>query len=115
MLKKTFIAAGTLAVVVFAAQPQAEAKTSFHFDIGIGVPVHGGYAPAYWDHGYYAPHRYWSVRRVLRKLNRRGYHGFKKIRDRGGYVKVKAYRYGHFYKIRVSTYNGRIIRRKRIY
>jgi len=30
MLKKTLIAAGTLAVIVFAAQPQAEAKTNVH-------------------------------------------------------------------------------------
>lgn len=118
MLKKTMIATGALAVTMLAVQPQAQAKSSFHVDIGIGIaaPIYNdGYSPAYWGHGYHTPNYHWSVRRILRKLRHRGYRNFRRVRNRGGFIKVKAFKFGHRYRLRVSTYNGRIISRRRMF
>ncbi len=117
MLKKTTIAAGTLAAAILAFQPAAEAgKAKFSLSIGSGH-WHHGYHDPYYD-PYYAPAHYgyyvmprWKV---YRKLNRRGFHGFHRTWRKGPYYRLRAYRNGRLFKIKVDARSGRIVWKRRI-
>ncbi len=117
MIKQTIIAAGAVAAAVFAFQPQqAMAGPKVHFHIG--VPYYDGYRP-YYGHGPYYGHRHYyrphlrrriSCRQARRMLRHRGFRRIQ-VRDCHGrrYV-FTARRDGEWWRVRMSSRSGRIVR-----
>ena len=128
MFKNTIIAASALVAATLAFQPgPAEAGSKVQFSIGIGNPYNGHYGghggssyyggPSYYG-GYsdYAPRRRYRVscRRARHMLRD---HGFRRIRARdcnGRRYSFKACRGGHWWIVKVSSRNGRILRARPI-
>lgn len=118
MIKQTVIAAGVFAAAAMAIQPQ-QAQAGTKLQIHIGVPsfgYYGGYRPHYHGDAYYGqpayrPRRHYRLgcRKARRMLRHRG---FRHIRTRdchGARYAFKAYRHGHWWMVRVSSNNGRIL------
>jgi len=138
LIRKTLIAATVVAASFVAFQPQAQAGTKVGIYIGAGNP-HFGYRPhrPYRAYPRYRPYRYypgryyahrpyrpyvapaayyrWPAWRVRRSLRNRGYYRFSGMRYRDGYWIVRAAKNGKYFKLRVSSYSGAIVRRHRIY
>jgi len=118
MIKQSIIAAGALAAAVFAFQPQqahAGAKVHFH----VGVPYHGYYGhtpyyggPVYYGRPAYRPRRHYRVgcRKARRMLRHRGFRHIR-VRDcHGSRYVFTARRHGEWWKVRMSSRTGRIVR-----
>lgn len=118
MLKKTAIAAGTIAAALVAFQPAANAGGKVHLNFGFG----NAYGHGHWGHGHYDPyytpsyHGYHVMPRwkLFRKLKHRGYYDFHRTYRKGAYYKVRAVRRGKLYKLTVDGRSGRIVRKRRI-
>lgn len=115
MIKSTAIFAAAIAAAMTFSQPSAEAGK-------VGVTI--GFGSGHWHNGYnhydpfYEPaYSYQDALprwRVLRKLERRGYYNFRRLRLRGDVYKVKARKNGRRYSLRIDAYSGRVISRHRI-
>ena len=131
MFRKTALIAAAFATTIAFMPAQADAgpKTR-HFIGGVAAGVGGlllldalnrprrvGYyrpAPRYYRpaprYRYYQPVRTCrSTRSALRKLSRRGFHSFYGIRYKAYTTKVKAWRGGIRYKIKLNRCSGNII------
>ena len=137
MFKQTVIAASALVAAVFAFQPQ-QAQAGTKVRVHIGVPAitfysghrhhYRGYRHHYRGHRHhyrsyghygrpaYVPRQYTRVgcRQAKRILQGRG---FRDIRSRdcyGARYIFKARRHGHWWLVRVSSYNGQVLGAQRI-
>jgi len=120
MLKKSVIVATALFASIVAFQPVEQAEAKVHIGIGIGVPgFYGpGYGPGYYGGGYYGhrhgyrPHYGYrmSCGKARRKIRHRGFYRIRAVDCSGSRYTFKAKRHGSWYKIRLNSRSGRIIR-----
>jgi len=118
MLKKSVIVATALFASVVALQPVEKAEAKVHVGIGIGIPgYYGGgyYGGGYYGHGHgygYRPHyRYrMSCGKARRKIRHHGFYRIRALDCSGSRYTFKAKRHGDWYKIRLNSRTGRIIR-----
>lgn len=118
MIKQTVIAASVFAAAVFAFQPQ-QAQAGSKVQIHIGVPSFGyydGHRPHYRGDAYYGRPAYRSrrhyrvgCRQARRMLRHRGFRHIRTHDCRGARYDFKAFRHGHWWMVRMSSNNGRIL------
>ena len=132
-MTKYLIAAAAIAAALFTINPSsAQADTKVKVYLGFGGPHAVHYRPhrGHWHkrhrkyHRHYRHHRpyYRPARRytlprwrVVRRMNHRGYYDCHNIRRRGDVFKMRCFRRGKLFKVRVSAWNGHVIRRHRLY
>ena len=120
MFKKSVIVATALVAGFVAFQPVEKAEAKVHIDVGIGIPGPGYYGGGYYGGGYYGhghrpsyrPHyRYrMSCGKARRKISHRGFYRIRAVDCSGSRYTFKAKRHGDWYKIRLNSRTGRIIR-----
>ena len=108
-MKMPIVAAGTIAVAMLGIQSSTHAR-----GLGIDVGVIGTSQYSHIGVRYDAQEDALPRWRVLKRLERRGYHGFQRLQLKGHIYKVRARRHGHVFKIWVDAYSGEILKRRRI-
>jgi len=118
MFKKSVIVATALFASLVAFQPVEQAEAKVHIDIGFGAPGYYGGGYGYYGGGYYGHRRGYRSHRgyrmscgqVRRKIRHRGFHRIRAIDCSGSRYSFNAKRHGQWYRIKVNSRNGRILR-----
>lgn len=101
-IKTKLIAASALIAASFAAMPSANAGgLNVQIDFGNGNGYHGQYDDV-------QLRRFVSERRIRHILDRNGFHRANIWRE-GRFYFANARKHGHFYRVRLSAFNGHII------